>query len=82
MSLIGCREQSQLANHYEPNFLFAKATEIGQSKEDGELDRSFSDTRDLLAQWFGTLDDPKLPEALKEGDYEDLISEANLKLAV
>lgn len=82
MSLIGCREQSQVANHYEPNFLFAKATEIGQSKEDGELDRSFNDTRDLLAQWFGTLDDPKLPEALKEGDYEDLISEANLKLAV
>ena len=82
LALSGCREPSQVANHYEPNFLFAKATEIGQSKDEGELDQSFSDTKDLLVDWFGTLDEPKLPEVLKEGDYEDLISLENIKLAV
>lgn len=82
LAIGGCREPSQVANHYEPNFLFAKATEIGQSKDEGELDQSFRDTKDLLVDWFGTLDEPKLPEVLKEGDYEDLISLKNIKLAV
>ena len=78
----GCRDQSPVANHYEPNFLFAKATEIGLSKDEGELDEPLSDTTALLTEWFGTREEPKIPEALKDGDYEDLISEANLKLAV
>ena len=80
--LAGCREQTQVSNQYEPNFLFAKATEIGLSKEDGELDQSLQDSRDLLTEWFGTADHPKIPEVLKEGDYSELIAEANIQLAV
>jgi len=79
---IGCREQSPVANQFEPNFLFAKATEIGLSKDEGELDPSLQDSRALIAEWFGTLENPKIPEVLKDGDYADLISESNLKLAV
>jgi mono/diheme cytochrome c family protein len=40
------------------------------------------DSRALIAEWFGTLENPKIPEVLKDGDYADLISESNLKLAV
>lgn len=80
--VIGCREQSPVANQFEPNFLFAKATEIGLSKDEGELDSSLQDSRSLIAEWFGTLESPKIPEVLKDGDYADLISESNLKLAV
>jgi len=84
LSLVstGCREQSPVANQFEPNFLFAKATEIGLSKDEGELDPSLQDSRGLIAEWFGTLENPKIPEVLKDGDYADLISESNLKLAV
>jgi len=84
LSLVstGCREQSPVANQFEPNFLFAKATEIGFSKDEGELDPSLQDSRGLIAEWFGTLENPKIPEVLKDGDYADLISESNLKLAV
>lgn len=78
----GCRDKTPLVNHYEPNFLFAKATEIGQSKNEGELDEALQDSKALLSEWFGTLDHPKVPEVLKDGDYSDLISEENLQIAV
>jgi mono/diheme cytochrome c family protein len=82
VSLAGCRDQAPVANHYEPNYLFAKATEIGLSKDEGELEPTLLDSKLLLAEWFGTMEEPKLPSVLKEGDYSDLISEANLKIAV
>ncbi|MCY3005315.1 MAG: cytochrome c [Planctomycetota bacterium] len=81
-SLAGCRDQAPVANHYEPNYLFAKATEIGLSKDEGELEPTLHDSKTLLIEWFGTMQEPKLPSVLKEGDYSDLISEANLKIAV
>jgi mono/diheme cytochrome c family protein len=82
VSLAGCRDQAPVANHYEPNYLFAKATEIGLSKDEGELEPTLHDSKTLLIEWFGTMQEPKLPGVLKEGDYSDLISEANLKIAV
>jgi mono/diheme cytochrome c family protein len=82
VGLSGCRDQTPVASLHEPNFLFSKATEIGLSKEDGELDQPLQDSRDLLTEWFGTLDSPKIPDPLKDGDYEDLMSEENLRLAV
>ena len=82
VSQAGCRDQTPIANSYEPNYLFAKATEIGLSKEDGELEPTIQDSKNLLVEWFGTMEDPKLPSLLKEDDYADLISEANLKIAV
>ena len=50
-------------------------------KEEVELNDSLLQTKDLLTQWFGTLHDPKIPELLKDGDYSDLFTEENLKLA-
>jgi hypothetical protein len=82
VSQAGCRDQTPIASSYEPNYLFAKATEIGLSKEEGELEPTIQDSKNLLVEWFGTMEDPKLPSLLKEDDYADLISEANLKIAV
>lgn len=77
----GCRDQTPVVKHYEPNFLFARATELGQSKNDGEMDQALTDSKDLLIEWFGTMDAPKVPEVLKEAD-DELISQENLQLAV
>jgi len=74
----GCREPNPLASMHEPNYLFAHSMEISQETE---MAQPLSDTKALLAEWFGTVDAPKLPAALKEGDYSDLISEENLQLA-
>lgn len=74
----GCREPNPLASMHEPNYLFAHSMEISQETE---MAQPLSDTKDLLNEWFGTLDAPKIPPALQEGDYEDLLSEANLQLA-
>jgi len=76
---MGCRDANSvpMASH-EPNYLFSKAMEI---KEEVELNDSLLQTKDLLTQWFGTLHDPKIPELLKDGDYSDLFTEENLKLA-
>jgi mono/diheme cytochrome c family protein len=74
----GCREPNPLASMHEPNYLFAHSMEISQETE---MAQPLSDTKALLAEWFGTVDAPMLPAALKEGDYSDLISEENLQLA-
>lgn len=74
----GCREPNPLATMHEPNYLFAHSMEISQETE---MVKPLSDTKDLLLEWFGTTEAPKIPPALKEGDYEELLSEANLQLA-
>jgi mono/diheme cytochrome c family protein len=74
----GCREPNPLASMHEPNYLFAHSMEISQETE---MAQPLSDSKELLNEWFGTLDAPKIPPALQEGDYEDLLSESNLQLA-
>ena len=76
--ILGCREPSSTANLYESNHLFAHAMSVSQEVE---MDQPISDTKALIADWFGTSDTPRIPPALKEGDFEDLFSEANLSLA-
>jgi len=75
----GCRDANSVPmSSHEPNYLFSKAMEI---KEEVELNDSLFQTKDLLTEWFGTPDNPKIPDLLKDGDYSDLFNEENLKLA-
>jgi len=78
LTVIGCREPIREANHHEPNFLFAEVMKISQ---DTEMQPALVESKDLMAEWFGTPDAPKIPEALREAPYDELFTEANLKLA-
>ena len=77
-ALLGCRKPAPEQSWHEPNYLFAEVMQISQ---DEEMDKPLEESRALLLDWFGTIDNPKIPDVLKEGDFEDLFSEANLKLA-
>ncbi|MCU0709778.1 MAG: cytochrome c [Pirellula sp.] len=78
LGLVGCREPIQDANLHEPNYLFAHSMQISQ---DTEMDEPLLQAKTLLKDWFGTVDAPKIPEALREAPYTELFTEANLKLA-
>ena len=67
----GCKPAVPPAALYEPNYLYAHALEI---KEDIKLDQPLSDSQELLKEWFGTLDEPKLPPLFAEDDYKELLS--------
>lgn len=68
---VGCRPEIGPPAVHEPNYLYAHA--LGTA-EDLELEKPLSDAQDLLVEWFGTLDEPKLPPLLIEEDYQDLLS--------
>lgn len=78
--MLGCDQAAPPAVvTFEPNFVFAKrweqATEI-------PTDQFITDSRVLITEWFGTPDNPKLPELLKEDDYAELISLEVMKPAI
>jgi mono/diheme cytochrome c family protein len=77
-SELGCKDNSKAVSKFEPNYLYAQTLSIA---EDTSLDQPLSDSQDLVSEWFGTLDDPKLPPLFKESDYQDFISLDNLKIA-
>ncbi len=74
----GCKPTIAPPAQHEPNYLFAHALEI---KEDLSLDQPLSDSQELLQEWFGTLDEPKLPQLFAEDDYKDLLSLSKLQRA-
>ncbi len=74
----GCKRESREPALHEPNYLFAHSMEIAQSTD---MQRPLSDTQDLLTDWFGTLDEPKLPPLFQEDDYRELLSLDNLNRA-
>ncbi len=74
----GCKPAIPPAALYEPNYLYAHALEI---KEDIKLDQPLSDSQELLNEWFGTLDEPKLPPLFAEDDYKELLSISNIEKA-
>lgn len=76
--MMGCREPSPAQYWHEPNYLFAEVMEISQQEE---MAAPLADSRALMTDWFGTIDNPKIPEALRDSAYEELFTEANLKLA-
>jgi mono/diheme cytochrome c family protein len=45
-------------------------------------DQFLEDSQNLVVEWFGTPDDPKLPPAFGDSDYADLISLEKMKPAV
>ena len=50
-------------------------------KEDVALEQPLSDSQDLLTEWFGTLDEPKLPPLFSDDDYKELVSLSNIEKA-
>lgn len=75
----GCvNDQNKVALH-ESNYLYAHAIGIG---EDVDMEQPRKDVQVLLTEWFGTLDDPKLPPLFQEEDYKDFLSLEKMKMAV
>ena len=78
LACSGCKPENGPPVLHEPNYLYTHA--VGTA-EDTDLEKPLADTQDLLVEWFGTLDEPKLPPLLQEEDYEDLLSLELLKKA-
>ena len=74
----GCKPAVPPAALYEPNYLYSHALEI---KEDIKLNQPLSDSQELLTEWFGTLDEPKLPPLFAEDDYKALLSLSKIEKA-
>ncbi len=64
---------------FEPNHLFAHRWAYDKEMS---TDRILYDSQDLVTEWFGTPDEPKLPELFKEEDYAELVSLEKMKPAV
>jgi mono/diheme cytochrome c family protein len=78
MALSGCRESVRETNVHEPNYLFAQVMKISQ---DADMAPALNQGKDLMTDWFGTPSAPKIPNVLREAPYDELFTEANLKLA-
>ncbi|MCY2985460.1 MAG: cytochrome c [Planctomycetota bacterium] len=78
LASAGCKPTAVESAPHEPNYLYARAIEI---KEDVVLEQPLNDSQELLKEWFGTLDEPKLPPLFAEDDYKELLSTANLEIA-
>ena len=72
---VGCKPASSPPALHEPNYLYSHALEI---KEDLSLEVPLADSQALLTDWFGTLDEPKLPPLFAEDDYKELLSLSNI----
>lgn len=69
--LPGCKPATLPSALHEPNYLYSHA--LGM-KQDVAMEQPLSDSQDLLTEWFGTLDEPKLPPLFGEDDYKELLS--------
>jgi len=74
----GCKPANTATALHEPNYLYAYALHL---KEDVSLEQPLSDSQELLTEWFGTLDEPKLPPLFADDDYKELVSLANVERA-
>ena len=66
LTATGCKPSETATALHEPNYLYAHALHM---KEDVALEQPLSDSQDLLTEWFGTLDEPKLPPLFSDDDY-------------
>jgi len=78
LASAGCKPTTVPSALHEPNYLYSHAIEI---KEDVALKQPLTDSQELLTEWFGTLDEPKLPPIFAEDDYKELLTLANLEIA-
>ena len=76
---LGCAPPPPQQLSFEPNYLFAHRLTVSQ---DVPTDQFLADSKDLLIDWFGTPDQPKLPPAFADSDYADLISLEKMQPAV
>ena len=76
--LSGCKPATIPSALHEPNYLYSHALGI---KQDAAMELPLSDSQDLLTEWFGTLDKPKLPPLFGEDDYKQLLSISNVEIA-
>lgn len=81
-SISGCRDQTSQPTAFEPNYLFAYQKYQRDYKEEVITDPFLSDTKELLVEWFGSPDAPKLPPAFAEEDYTEFLSLEKMKPAV
>ena len=73
--IAGCRNEAPI---FDMNLVFARKLEI----HGADLDEAVNDARPILDHFFGTPDEPKLPEVLQsDSKYTSLISLENLKRA-
>lgn len=85
-SILGCssdsggNSQERLTPvRFEPNYVWGRA--IG-ARDDVPTEGFIEDVDAQLVRWFGTPDEPKIPEPLAgEEDYSDLLSLENLQMA-
>ncbi len=76
--LVSCNKQPAVVQ-FEPNMVFAKAMEIESGYPMGQ---ALTETQAAVTKFFGTPDEPKLPEFLADDeDFATLISLENLKKA-
>lgn len=77
LGLTGCEKMSREQQAFEPNYLYAHAISVSQEVN---TDQPLADSDQLLNLWFGTLDEPKVPELIEE-EFPDLLSLENLQMA-
>jgi hypothetical protein len=77
LGFTGCEKMSREQQAFEPNYLYAHAISVSQEVN---TDQPLADSDQLLNLWFGTLDEPKVPELIEE-EFPDLLSLENLQMA-
>ncbi|MEZ6137145.1 MAG: c-type cytochrome [Pirellulaceae bacterium] len=76
-SYAGCKKPAVL--EFEPNMVYAKALEIDSGYP---MQQALDETQIALTKYFGTPDEPKMPEFLMEDDdYASLVSLEDLAKA-
>ncbi len=78
IAIAGCKPSTVPVALHEPNYLYTHALEI---KQEVKLDQPLADSQALLTDWFGTLDEPKLPPLFAEDEYKELLSLAKIEMA-
>ncbi|MEM6474332.1 MAG: cytochrome c, partial [Planctomycetota bacterium] len=79
MVVGGCSRSTEIAKaEFEPNLVHAMKYQI---KEGIPMEQASDDTFWLIDQFFGTPDEPKIPEVLQDEDFEGLISRERLQKA-
>lgn len=71
--LGGCSRRDKKVE-FEPNYVYAKATEINLGYP---MDQALSEAQMALTKFFGSPDDPKLPDFVDD-DLKQLVNEENL----
>lgn len=85
LALAGCNPPEVDPVAFEPNMVYAERLKLQQELVTDQgaslMKKPLDDAQQLLVEWFGTPDDPKIPKALQDAGYKDLFTLENLKMA-